>query len=115
MRFKLILSALFVCLMSFSAWAEDFTFDNKQTYSICYRLNDVSFSLIQEATIEKEGMLGGKGILVFVSKNNFSVEDSKGFIMMDSVIAILPSEQAYKQRDTFCRPLVRYHGDLKNK
>ena len=101
-----LLMFIYALLMgpALAAEGQTFAFNEYTQYSICYKLNDWNVGLIDSTTINNVKEIGGKNFLVYTRKHFSSKDADNAFIMMDSIVAILPTEQVRSQGEMFCRP-----------
>ena len=77
----------------FSEGAEDaYGFDDRFTYDIYLRTKDDLSSVVRKIAIEGFREIGAKTFLV-IKSTGFRFKDAQGFVSLDSVVAILPTDE----------------------
>ena len=89
---------LFLSLRTLHAESEYFEFEDNLSYDIYFYSGENFTSVIERATIEGFQDIGDKQFLVIRSKG-FKLNEEVGFILFDSIIAILP-DRNFKVRKT---------------
>ena len=97
---RLFLFVMFYTLCQPVFAAPTSIFDPDLDYSICYRLTENNFAML-ESRIVGVSEVANKSVLI-IDRKNFSGRNDRGFIVMDSVIIILPADQAKNQGNSFC-------------
>jgi hypothetical protein len=88
-QYLLIALVFFLPVLSVEAGLNQFGFDDTLHYDIYYASPYSDTSIVRDVTIKDVKEIGGKAFLV-VRAYGFKLNEEDGFILLDSVIAILP-------------------------
>ena len=99
----IITSVFFVSSLSFGETDDNgaVTFDRSLKYDVYYAVSDLEVHVVRQVTVEGTATLALQQYLVVRGtrvRSTPGVENSKGYILTDSVRAILPSEMPKPER-----------------
>jgi hypothetical protein len=88
-QYLLLALVIFLPVLSAQAGVNQFGFDESLHYDIYYAGPYSDTSIVRDVTIKDVKEIGGKTFLV-VRAYGFKLNEEDGFILLDSVVAILP-------------------------